>query len=738
VQRDACGRSVDPGTLVAEQLYLAGPRASLLTRTAVKLLNCVTDRIGFDHHRIDLRKPTYADPAQANLAVAADGTLTYTFGAVTDEPAGTYTAGVWVAGIGAAQRLVTADFQVGTAGVEAYASGPADRSTCAACHLGSASGVMNLAHTIPGINPVGYFALDLAPVATCQLCHNNDGYSLQTTVRKVHAVHRGAHQLDAGLDRAEYGAPVDVSLVGYLDVVFPSLPDAEKDCAACHADTTYLSKPSRLACGSCHDNVSFAAGTLSPPRVFGRPAGGACVDDQACATFGAFATCNTGSGSCERTTHPGQADDASCAICHTSGSIGVSPVAARHEIYQRTRVRGLQFTALAVGGASGPGGGFAVGDVPTVSFTLADQSKNPVTDLKTNSTLSFALVVSGPTDAPQRVYAPITTKSSLAGGGSGQYTLTLPAAWAANALSPYNSALPGLPNAPGTYAFYLYVNEALTFSGSSFKDAASSVTYVKFGADQPIRSRQVVASRACNACHGDVQAHGGGRRGVEGCVTCHTGGAVDRSTDRPDQATGAQCIVGTTVCGDFQTCQVTPAGVAPPKAPNTGYCVLAVDPTPGASIELSDMIHRIHDGRRLGGYAERNNLLNPGQLAFVGSANTLISFSDVLAPVDLRNCQNCHVDTGGSCNAVQPCGVGQDCVAGACVNTAWQQPSTRGCLGCHDTAATFGHAALATWTGADGPVETCAVCHDSSATASSSAVHRLGGDPYVPAYQRTP
>ena len=51
------------------------------------------------------------------------------------------------------------------------------------------------------------------------------------------------------------------------------MPGAEHDCAKCHTDTRWK-VASRLACGTCHDNVFFDTGTLTPPTRVRPPDGG--------------------------------------------------------------------------------------------------------------------------------------------------------------------------------------------------------------------------------------------------------------------------------------------------------------------------------------------------------------------------------------------------------------------------------------------------------------------------------
>src|SRR5262249_46178766 len=113
-----CGRILHASQLGTANLYVAGPRTPASTKTAAKLLNCVTDRTVSDrqHHTIFLAHPHLADPSQNNLTEDTDGTLHYQLAPVTDEAAGTYTAGVWAKAVDEIdQDFALADLQIGTA-----------------------------------------------------------------------------------------------------------------------------------------------------------------------------------------------------------------------------------------------------------------------------------------------------------------------------------------------------------------------------------------------------------------------------------------------------------------------------------------------------------------------------------------------------------------------------------------------------------------------------------------------
>jgi hypothetical protein len=731
---DSCGRAYAPADLATASLYISGPRKASLTRTAVKLLNCSVDRAAKDrqHHAIYLANPSYTDPAQKNLAIGADGTITYTFAAVSDEEPGTYTIGLWaVSKDQKDQILPTIEVQIGTATREEYTSGPKATSSCYDCHLDAQNGRSYQAHIEPGFAPFGNYALDQAPIENCKLCHNLDGYSPNPIVRKVHGAHRGHAMLAPGAPHPEYGLGADATLAAFVDVEFPSMPGHDLDCAKCHVDDAWRKNPARLACGTCHDNVFFDTGTLNPPRTFGKPNNVACQQDADCAGFGSFATCDHMSGNCLRVTHPPQKDDSMCTTCHTADVGGIAPVPVVHDIAARTQTRSLKIVGLTLAGGTGKNGSFNVGDKPTIQFQIQDRSKNFISDLAANKALSATLMISGPTDHPQRVYASVALKTNGAlsyDGGNNLYTWASATGWPANAASPLNTTLPPQANLPGTYTLWLWVNESLTVNGQSVRDAANAEVDFRFGSDGAVQPRQVILQSACDGCHVVTQAHGGSRTDAGTCFTCHTMGAVDRGVGSKGVActVDAQCAG---FAGGWEKCTDTNNDGKPDT------CVITADPTPSQMVAFPVMIHQIHFARKLGGYNERANLQNAGKLGVVGFNNSYNDFSDILFPQDIRNCARCHASTGAACSAMAPCGMGQTCTGGKCVNVAWQEPSTVVCTSCHDSGAAYAHAILNTWSGPDGPVETCDVCHGTSGEFAVSKVHDIATT-LVPPYTR--
>lgn len=97
---------------------------------------------------------------------------------------------------------------------------------------------------------------------------------------------------------------------------------------------------------------------------------------------------------------------------------------------------------------------------------------------------------------------------------------------------------------------------------------------------------RAVGQAACNSCHGQLSAHGGSRRDVRLCISCHTQDLVD--------------------------------------------------PDSGNNLDFDLMIHRIHRGEHLPSVAGGT------PYRIIGRNNNVHDFSEVRYPQDLRRCDTCH------------------------------------------------------------------------------------------------
>jgi len=93
----------------------------------------------------------------------------------------------------------------------------------------------------------------------------------------------------------------------------------------------------------------------------------------------------------------------------------------------------------------------------------------------------------------------------------------------------------------------------------------------------------IASNTACDACHDQLNFHGGARSDVQYCVTCHN--------------------------------------------PYT------TDPQSGNSVDMKVMIHKIHRGSQLYGASG---------YTIIGYGGTEYDFTEVVFPQDQRNCQTCH------------------------------------------------------------------------------------------------
>lgn len=364
---DTFARGVTRDSLSAFNLYMAGPDDPSKTVAASKLLNATTDRTKSVHHYINLK--TSAD------VKVEDNTYTYALKPVTDEAPGTYTIGVraTLASDGIQSVIKYTQVQIGNGQVETPV---VSRDKCAACHEGAISGKMYMHHADPGRSPTGSWDLDFEPVMSCKLCHNNDGYAAFTdpstlgtattnrvsdhVVIRVHGVHNGDE-----LKNYWNTNSVNGNFRDYLGVAFPA---DVRNCTTCHADDRWKTHPTRLACGSCHDDVWFGP-KPAPEHWVAHPGGPA-------------------------------ANDSNCSVCHPAESGGAfASVSENHGLGVGDKVPLPKINAIDVA-LTPPANGthYVAGEKPVVTLVIKDDAGNPIDHTKvTDANFSTAsLFVYGP------------------------------------------------------------------------------------------------------------------------------------------------------------------------------------------------------------------------------------------------------------------------------------------------------------------------------------------------------
>ena len=298
----------------------------------------------------------------------------------------------------------------------------------------------------------------------------------------IHKIHMGEN-----LPSVQAGKPYQIigfqqSVVDFSHVVFPA--ESPANCQFCHepgpaqADA-WLTRPSRKACGACHDNVNFATGEnhVNLPQL----------SDNLCST------CHFPQGELEF--------DASIRGAHTLPRFS-------------TQLPGVVFTIDRVQGGT-------AGSSPTVSFTVKDKAGAPIDASQLNL---LSLVMAYPTQDYSTV---VSEDVRQAQGSGGAYTWTMRAAVPAGTRGTAAIGIEGYRNVtllPGTTK-----QQVVRDVG------ANRVSYFSTDGTAVQPRRTVVTNQQCNQCHFAIAAHGTIRNQTEYCVLCHNPNATDQARRPADQ-----------------------------------------------------------------------------------------------------------------------------------------------------------------------------------------------------------
>jgi OmcA/MtrC family decaheme c-type cytochrome len=341
---------------------------------------------------------------------------------------------------------------------------------------------------------------------------------------------------------------------------------------------------------------------------------------------------------------------------------------------------GVHATIVSLGGASGAGGSFQVGDHVRVTFTL---TKDNGDSWMLSEMTTARMLVSGPSFNYQRVLPQVSDVGTASvDNGDGTFTYTFADPIPATYAPPYNDSpsfgpadgeLTGQPLLDGTYTVGAYFAWTYTVEDATYRDVGNVENDFLFGGASTIDPREVVKQENCNQCHQKLQAHGGIRQDARLCVLCHTAGAEDKND------------------------------------PGT------LGGSPGVSIDFRVMIHRIHNGSHLPSVlgvatnpdGSRNYSATPEPYEIVGFQDSISDFSDVNFPVwpnaqvamprdqgyaalpasakaqedairtGVATCATCHGDPDGGGPLTPP----------AQGDLYKSQPSRQACGSCHDDIA---------------------------------------------------
>lgn len=171
----------------------------------------------------------------------------------------------------------------------------------------------------------------------------------------------------------------------------------------------------------------------------------------------------------------------------------------------------------------------------------------------------------------------------------------------------FNTRLPADYDRAATHTVAAWASRNLSEFDLGSYPAAKTFNWVPAGS-AVTETRHIVNDQKCNACHATLVAHGS-RTTIDLCITCHT--------------------------------------------PQT------TDPDTGNTVDMTTMVHRIHQGEGL------PSVQAGTPYVIIGNQQSVHDFSTVVYPADVRNCGTCHLE-------------------GDQGNQHMTNPSRRACGSCHD------------------------------------------------------
>lgn len=593
----------------------------------------------------------------------------------------------------------------------------------------------------------------------CVLCHNDQrkigrteatttatGYSGSTYMiggkaagdftTMVHQIHMGTRLAKTGYNYAN---------VLYNDFNYAAVQDQglcrkchEKDAAAAQGDN-WKEKPSRKACGACHDGIDWATGS------------GSTIADRLAQMSAAAGTAIAKSGHVGRA----QTSDATCYLCHDSLSIEIYHLQENKTTHNPTVAAGLKNFTYEIKSAAVD----ATTNAVTVVFKISADG-TPVTFVPAAATVTAPLA--GFTGGPSFLLAyamsqdGITTPADY--NNLGQNAAQPISVSIANLLSTNLAATVGTMSATADASGYYTATivgpskvfpvgaklRSVSLQGYFTQSAGGSVTVatprhtisvVKAVTGDTVR-RAVVDPAKCGKCHEWFEGHGGNRvYETQVCVVCHVPNLSSSGRGIADAALTAY------VFNDADTAILTRWGF------NKTLANAALN-FPEATNNFKDMIHGIHAGK------DRTDPLHFTRDRLPGAIMPFDVYK-VGFPGILDNCQTCHLPntTTVGYNVVPATALwtNNKTTTGADTTTAIAKaarvgsvnagtfpnatdrvtsPFTAACVSCHDSAAAKSHMQLNNGqidilrsSIPTAPAEACAVCHGAGKEFDPVKVH---------------
>ncbi len=562
----------------------------------------------------------------------------------------------------------------------------------------------------------------------------------------------------------------------YTSVLFPL---KAQNCTACHVDDRWKTKPSREACGACHDNTWFGDAASQPKTAVAHKGGP-------------------------------QPNDAACAGCHTPDSGGAAPIAVVHKVSQPLNKIDIALTPPKNGKF------YVAGEKPALTLVIRNDKDNPIDSTKVDETTfaTAAFFVYGPRDTANPVLtnaakngnsklrasassiiaaAGTPTKGwtfasddtfKIAVNGGAVQVLAAPAGlqtpdqvrdWLKANLKDVTvtsnnpaGSVTILSNFQGANSKFEIYNSAVT-TKMGWKPGPLNLTKggVTYGKTVGTTVEPFVVIANANTVGNDLRPRTDPLNYTDPNVVRNAGNITYQLDDVAGLKPGTYMVYSyvlpvagkvpdfTRASGiGFMTFQVgteTPEkkiatncntchgntiwhldeGPIHPEPFDTDYCLACHDYGRSGT---GDLFSRVGGNSTSGwaGYGAKpisarvhgvhfGAYLEHPEWVYAGNPN---AFNEIIFPQDVRNCEKCHDPKT--------------------TTSGWKdQPSRLACTGCHDSAAALTHTNLMTQNPAPSDpyngnrVETCSVCHGAGKEFAADKVHNIS-TPYKPPYPREP
>ncbi|QXE89152.1 OmcA/MtrC family decaheme c-type cytochrome [Geomonas subterranea] len=529
----------------------------------------------------------------------------------------------------------------GKIGVTTPHGGRGDARYCLMCHTSQrAIGRTNVAST-SGAFPA--ITTDASGAITSASTYIADGEVAGEFVTMIHKIHMGNK-----LTKTNYN---------YAGVLFNEviLPKDVRNCRQCHkgdnADQLALApqannwktKPSRKACGACHDGVNFATGAGH--------AAGAQASDANCVGCHADADLlhQTEIATPNNPNTPAGLTNFYYEVASATVDAVTNNLSIKFRIQKNTgSLTAAKTNVVFDGNSTNPLVGYTGG--PSFLLAYFKDTANQPASLYSGDYNNLGVKAAQPKSVSIASLVGGTTGTLGTPDSSGYYTVTVNSA----------SAFPvgATMRAVGLQGYF---TQAAGTGGIAANTARHALSSVKTVTGDTVR-RVVIDSAKCANCHEWFEGHGGNRVigkdtvGEAICALCHVPNLS--TSGRGAQQSLIQFIVanpvGTSLAAvtNFLTGSAFTGTISQESKDAMTELVAALgnDPTqyPEASNNFKDMVHGIHAGN--------NSLVVGIPLAFVRDRGTSgdfdFNFEEVTFPGVLKDCRACHKDTLTSSGAV--------------------------------------------------------------------------------------